>query len=828
MAPIRHILPAFDRAPSPLRFGLEDAGMTRDTKALADTLRSGVLWTITLVALGMASIHGSNGPQSVHAAPGNLDGSSSECEPWRVTFDLLLFEFDLEQAEEGWVYVNGYGTEDRFREASGVVTKSKIAHNDFPATHYTHDWNVDIRVDPGQEGLVSDANGPDGTGKNIELEWETGIENGETSGDGASPFIPRWVLPNLGDRAWTNGHWVFDCGHYREVDGVKHFPSEIHPGRALATMRPQAATLPGSGTTPVPVTATDLYIHGRGAFMVQQLECGIDIIITGSSCPVTTTPIDDIYTFEICLPPRPVAWATLSSQISIGPGDSGIPVPLELDEAEAVGGCDAAVDDFGNDFDNEVMYEATVDLRGSGIAPTDVYARKVVAGWVYPPSEPLPHLSLDLTRLDLHNDHEVDPGDGEMTFWFMGLDRATDDEWHRLVNWEIPTYEDVQFPCPNQTNHLNDMDDDSDLSCGNGLLDFSGPNWSFYLRHGQSLSLHTTGYEQDCLDDYFGSGEIEISAYADCYFLAAFALNPGMDDALPPMSEYIVAPGVDPRTVLGAHNPGVSGEFDFDLTLGEIPLADEDTADVGVSKSCAWEGEVALAGDPFTCTIVVSNAGPGLPRDVVVTDALTSSLAASDYTVGGATFRVGATAETYSCGASTATGFSCAIGTVPVGGTVTIEVVITPIKPGSFTNTATVATDSTDGNGGNDESSGVEVEVYLPVPLDISPGSSLNPLNLSKGGVMSVAILTTGAFDASQLVIAEACFGDAESPGDRTCSEVHGAPHVTDVDKDKDKDLDFHFSVAETGIDLGDTSACIKGTTSAGIGFYGCDRVTPF
>ena len=62
----------------------------------------------------------------------------------------------------------------------------------------------------------------------------------------------------------------------------------------------------------------------------------------------------------------------------------------------------------------------------------------------------------------------------------------------------------------------------------------------------------------------------------------------------------------------------------------------------------------------------------------------------------------------------------------------------------------------------------------------------------------------------------------------RTCSEAHGAPHVTDVDKDKDKDLSFHFTVAETGIDLGDTSACIKGTTSDGIGFYGCDRVTPF
>ena len=60
----------------------------------------------------------------------------------------------------------------------------------------------------------------------------------------------------------------------------------------------------------------------------------------------------------------------------------------------------------------------------------------------------------------------------------------------------------------------------------------------------------------------------------------------------------------------------------------------------------------------------------------------------------------------------------------------------------------------------------------------------MNPVNPTRGGVVSVAILTTPAFDAAQLGVVQACFGDVEDPDDRACS-------------------------------------CIKGTTSAGIGFMG-------
>jgi hypothetical protein len=119
------------------------------------------------------------------------------------------------------------------------------------------------------------------------------------------------------------------------------------------------------------------------------------------------------------------------------------------------------------------------------------------------------------------------------------------------------------------------------------------------------------------------------------------------------------------------------------------------------------------------------------------------------------------------------------------------------------------------------------VDVYLSVPVDISPRSSTNPLNLGKHGLVTVAILSEPGFDATALNVASACFGDAEDASQRTCEEAHGTVHVEDVDKDKDDDLAFHFEVLATGIDMTDTTACLKGTTSDGTGFYGCDVVTP-
>ena len=93
-------------------------------------------------------------------------------------------------------------------------------------------------------------------------------------------------------------------------------------------------------------------------------------------------------------------------------------------------------------------------------------------------------------------------------------------------------------------------------------------------------------------------------------------------------------------------------------------------------------------------------------------------------------------------------------------------------------------------------------------------------------GVVTVAILTGAGFNATSLNIATACFGDAGDASQRTCDETHGQVHVADADKDRDFDLLSHFDGGATGIDAGDTSACLRGTTTGGIGFYGCDLIT--
>jgi hypothetical protein len=232
-----------------------------------------------------------------------IDGgvARSTCDDWRI--DLGITSIDI--PEPGWVLVKkAFPSRPQFRSVSGVVSKSKITHSDFPTLHDTHDQNTDIRLDVGQENILSDANDPG----ELEVEWETGTYTNETGKNAPERTFPKWVWPSIGDRVWFNGNWIVDCGHPVTKNGADRSKAEIHPPRAVATMRPQVRYVGGLGSTPRRVTSTDLYIHGRGGFITDTLNCGVRLILPKytndpNSCPVKTSRIDENFEFDILAPP---------------------------------------------------------------------------------------------------------------------------------------------------------------------------------------------------------------------------------------------------------------------------------------------------------------------------------------------------------------------------------------------------------------------------------------------------------------------------------------------------------------------------------------------
>lgn len=113
----------------------------------------------------------------------------------------------------------------------------------------------------------------------------------------------------------------------------------------------------------------------------------------------------------------------------------------------------------------------------------------------------------------------------------------------------------------------------------------------------------------------------------------------------------------------------------------------------------------------------------------------------------------------------------------------------------------------------------------LTPAIDVHPGSDVNPVNVTARGVLPVAILGSPAFDATSVDPLTVCFGDAEAVEQRDCSEAHATGHPEDVNADGLLDLVLHFEIVETGIDPGDSQACLMGTTWEGAAVQGCDSI---
>jgi len=99
------------------------------------------------------------------------------------------------------------------------------------------------------------------------------------------------------------------------------------------------------------------------------------------------------------------------------------------------------------------------------------------------------------------------------------------------------------------------------------------------------------------------------------------------------------------------------------------------------------------------------------------------------------------------------------------------------------------------------------------VELDIKPGSYPNSINLKSKGVLPVAVLTTGDFDASCVDPTSVTFAGA--------TPLRWA--LEDVDHDGDQDLMLHFAMQDLGLE-GATSADLSGFCN-GVPIEGSDSV---
>jgi len=170
------------------------------------------------------------------------------------------------------------------------------------------------------------------------------------------------------------------------------------------------------------------------------------------------------------------------------------------------------------------------------------------------------------------------------------------------------------------------------------------------------------------------------------------------------------------------------GDFGSDSNQAGVTVAVNAT-DLALAKSAA--GGTAVAGQPFTYTLTITNNGPLTATQVVITDALS----------GGATFNsvVDSTSLTYSLAITQATFTVTNI--APNTVFTIVYTVLPPVNGGTFANTAVIsASTPTDPNPGNDTAGG-PVDGLANADLEIAKSASPNPVE--PGGVVTYTLTVT-------------------------------------------------------------------------------------
>lgn len=111
---------------------------------------------------------------------------------------------------------------------------------------------------------------------------------------------------------------------------------------------------------------------------------------------------------------------------------------------------------------------------------------------------------------------------------------------------------------------------------------------------------------------------------------------------------------------------------------------------------------------------------------------------------------------------------------------------------------------------------------HVQVAIDVKPGSYPNTIIIRRGVEVPVAVLGSASFDVEAVQAETVRFGPMHQH-DAGATALRWA--FEDVNDDGYVDLVFHFKAKETGLQAGDTEACLHGTLDDGQHFCGHDTV---
>jgi uncharacterized repeat protein (TIGR01451 family) len=214
-----------------------------------------------------------------------------------------------------------------------------------------------------------------------------------------------------------------------------------------------------------------------------------------------------------------------------------------------------------------------------------------------------------------------------------------------------------------------------------------------------------------------------------------------------------------------------SGRPDSDLSdnTAQVTTTVQAIADLALAKAAA--GGTAVAGQPFTYTLTITNNGPDTATQVVITDALSS----------GAVFSAVVTSTNQASLTHSFVGAQATFTVTNIAPSSVFTIVYTvlpPVNGGVFSNTAVISSSTpTDPSSGNDIAGGGPVTAMANADLEIAKSASPNPVEPGSVVTFTLTVTNNGPSTAQFITVTDVISGSSfggvvtTSTGVTTCTE---------------------------------------------------------